>query len=44
MNAGEPIRTPEAMQSKLLGHLRSLQKQLEQIQSHFKHENICYAA
>lgn len=38
MNAGEPVRTPQAMQSKLLGHLRSLQKQPERIRSYFKHE------
>jgi transposase len=44
MNAGEPVRTPEAMQSKLLGHLRSLQKQPERIRSYFKHEKIRYAA
>ena len=44
MNAGEPVRTQEAMQSKLLGHLRSLQKQPERIRSYFKHEKIRYAA
>lgn len=44
MNAGEPVRTPEAMQSKLLGHLRSLQKQPQRIRSYFKHEKIRYAA
>ena len=44
MDAGEPVRTPQAMQSKLLGHLRSLQKQPERIRSYFKHEKIRYAA
>lgn len=44
MNAGEPARTPQAMQSKLLGHLRSLQKQPKRIRSYFRHEKIRYAA
>jgi len=44
LNAGEPVRTPEAMQGKLLSHLRSLQKQPDRIQSYFRHEKIRYAA
>jgi transposase len=44
MNAGEVVRTPKAMQSKLLGHLRSLQKQPARIRSYFRHEKIRYAA
>ncbi|GHU33178.1 hypothetical protein AGMMS50256_24620 [Betaproteobacteria bacterium] len=44
LNAGEPVRSPKAMQSKLLGHLRSLQKQPVRIQSYFRHEKIRYAA
>jgi transposase len=44
MNAGEPVRTPKAMQSKLLGHLRFLQKQPERIRLYFMHEKIRYAA
>jgi hypothetical protein len=44
MNAGELVRTPKARQSKLLGHLRSLQKQPTRIRSYFRHEKIRYAA
>ena len=44
MNAGHVVRTPKAMQSKLLGHLRSLQKQPARIRSYFMHEKIRYAA
>jgi len=44
MNAGEVVRTPKAMQSKLLRHLRSLQKQPARIRSYFRHEKIRYAA
>jgi len=44
MNAGEVVRSPKAMQSKLLGHLRSLQKQPARIRSYFRHEKIHYAA
>jgi len=43
MNAAEVVRTPKAMQSKLLGHLRSLQKQPARIRSYFRHEKIRYA-
>jgi transposase len=44
LNAGLPVRSPKAMQSKLLGHLRSLQKLPARIQSYFRHEKIRYAA
>jgi transposase len=44
MNAGQAVRTPQAMQSKLLGHLRSIQKQPARIRSYFRHEKIRYAA
>lgn len=42
-DAEEPVRTPGAIQSKLLGHLRSLQKQWQRIRSYFKNEKIRYA-
>jgi transposase len=44
LNAGEPVRTPKAMHAKLLGHLRSLQKQPRRIQAYFRHAKIQYAA
>jgi len=44
MNAGEVVRTSKAMQNKLLGHLRSLQKQPARIRSYFRYEKIRYAA
>jgi transposase len=44
LSAGEPVRSPKTMRSKLLSHLHSLAKQPARIQSYFQHEFIRYAA
>jgi IS1 family transposase len=44
LSAGEPVRSPKAMRSKLFSHLHSLAKQPARIQSYFQHERISYAA
>ena len=44
MNAAEPVRDGAQMKSKVLGHLRSLQKQPARIRSYFRAKTIRYAA
>ena len=44
INVAEPTHTPEEMHSKVLGHMRSLQKQPARIKLYFKHKKIQYAA